>query len=280
MEVNCEGCAGCCIDWRPLSDVPTDSERRGRYRSLDDTYNLVPLTSDEIRRFVADGLGDVLVPRLFAAEEGVTVDGRTLATVDGRPGFYVGLRKPPKPVAPFGTDPAWLQACVFLDPQTLQCRIHGSDRYPSACADYPGDNLALAVETECERVERAFGGARLLDDARPDDAGIDPMPLGATVFAHPDPDRLTGCVERLAAGRETDADRAELVAVAAAHRPGSTEVDEVRYEQARTSILDADSWAGRAIAKWEQRAERTAPDPSTADDVEDSRGAPPTPGWD
>lgn len=29
MDVNCEGCAGCCIDWRALSPEDTDHERRG-----------------------------------------------------------------------------------------------------------------------------------------------------------------------------------------------------------------------------------------------------------
>ncbi len=29
MKVNCEGCAGCCIDWRPVSPAPSNHERRG-----------------------------------------------------------------------------------------------------------------------------------------------------------------------------------------------------------------------------------------------------------
>ncbi|WP_255151707.1 YkgJ family cysteine cluster protein [Halorarius halobius] len=280
MEVNCEGCAGCCIDWRSLSTAAGDYEQQGRYRPLDDTYTLVPLSSDELRRFVADGFGDVLAPRLFAADEGVAVDGHTLAAIEGTPVFQVGLRKPPKPVAPFDADPAWLDTCVFLDPTTLQCRIHGTDRYPEACATYPGDNLALDHETECERVEAAFGGDRLREQTPPDGAGIDPMPLGATVFGHPDAGRLAGVVERVAAARPTDTDRAELVAVAAAHRPGSLEVDRDRYESARAAVLDADSWAGRALDEWERRANRTEPAPSAARAVEDDRGAPPTPGWD
>lgn len=280
MEVNCEGCAGCCVDWRPLSEEAPDHERQGRYRSLDDTYNLVPLSGDEIRGFLDDGFGDVLVPRVFAADAGVTVDGYTLASVAGGPAFYVGLRKPPKPVAPFGAGPAWLDTCVFLDPETLQCRIHGGDRYPEACATYPGDNLALGVETECERVERAFDGDRLREDTPPEGAGIDPTPLGATVFVHPAPHRLDGVVERLAEGRATPEDRAEFVAVAAGHHPGSLDVDRAHYEEAYAAVLDAGSWGGRAIAAWERRADGEDPNPSDARAVEEDRGAPPTPGWD
>lgn len=280
MEVNCRGCAGCCLDWRPLAEVPPDHERRGRYRPLDNTYNLVPLSGDEVRAFLEAGYGDVLVPRVFTAEAGVTVDGYTLASVGGGPAFYVGLRKVPKPVAPFGTDPTWLDSCTFLDPETLQCRLHGDDHYPETCATYPGDNLALEVTTECERVETAFGGDRLGDETPPDGAGPGPTPLGSTVFVHPNPDRLTGAVERLASGTATTDDRAEFVAVAAGHRPGSLEVDRAHYEEAYAAVQEADSWAGRAIAAWERRATADAPDPADARAVEEDRGAPPTPGWD
>ncbi|MFB6161058.1 MAG: YkgJ family cysteine cluster protein, partial [Haloferacaceae archaeon] len=233
MEVDCQGCAGCCLDWRPLADEPSDHERRGGRPPVDDAYNLVPLVRDEVRDFVAAGLGDALVPRLFAAgpdEEGVTVDGVDLAAADGRPVFVVGLRKPPKPVAPFGGDRRWLRACAFLDPATLKCRIHGGDRYPSACRDYPGHNLALGEETECERVERAFGGERLVDGSDPETAGLalGPAALGAKVFAHPDPDRIAGAVARLRAGEPTAADRATFVGAAVGSRPGSLTVDERR----------------------------------------------------
>jgi hypothetical protein len=280
MEVNCEGCAGCCVDWRPLADDPLDHERDGRYRPLDDTYNLAPLSGDEVRAFLDAGYGDVLVPRVFAAETGVDVDGYTLAAVDGGPAFYVGLRKVPKPVGPFDTDPRWLDTCTFLDPETLQCRLHGDDHYPETCATYPGDNLALGVATECERVEDAFGGDRLRDATAPDGAGLEATPLGSTVFVHPDPDRLSGVVERLASGAATTDDRAEFVAVAAGHRPGSLDVDRAHYDEAFAAVRAADSWAGRAIAAWERRATRDDPDPTDAQAVEVDRGAPPTPGWD
>ena len=285
MRVDCAGCAGCCIDWRAVAPdaVDLDHERRGGLVPLDDTYNLVPLSSDEVRAFARAGLGDAMTPRLFAAREGpsVSVDGHDVAAVGGRPAFFVGLRKPPKPVAPFGLDPAWLPSCVFLDPETLQCRVHGDDRYPDACGTYPADNLALDAETECERVETAFGGERLLD-SDPGDATplLGTGALGATVFAHPDADRLAGRVDRIAAGEPTVEDRAEFVGVAAAARPGSLDVDADRYETARETVGNADSWVGRAIAEWKRRAEADAPDPKLAGDIEEHRGAPETAGWD
>lgn len=68
MDVNCEGCAGCCIDWRALAppDVDPEHERRRRFRPLDDVYNLTPLASDEVRAFLGEEWGDALTPRVFA----------------------------------------------------------------------------------------------------------------------------------------------------------------------------------------------------------------------
>lgn len=284
MDVDCEGCAGCCLDWRDIAPegINLDHERRGGLVPLDDTYNLVALSSDEVREYLRAGLGDAMTPRPFTADEGaVEIDGHELASVGGRPAFFVGLRKPPKPVTPFGTDPAWLPSCVFLDPTTLQCRIHGEERYPEACDTYPGDNLALDAETECERVEAAFGGERLLEGSAGD---AEPLlgvgALGATVFAHPDPDRLSGRIGRLAEGNPTDEDRAEFVAVAAASRPGTLETDQERYETAREQALDADSWVGKAIEEWHRRAESERPNPAAGRAVEERRGAPKTPRWD
>jgi len=298
MKVDCEGCAGCCIDWRPLTDQDVDHERRGRFQPLDDTYNLAPLRRDEVRAFVDAGYGDALQPRLFAAESGegeegaqdasVTIDGVDVAAVGGRPVFYVGLRKPPKPVGPFGRGTRWLDTCVFLDPTTLQCRIHGDDLYPRTCGEYPGENLALDVETECERVEQNFGesfGERLLDDEPPADVEplFGPTALGTKVFAHPDPERLAGVVSRLRDEGLTTDDRAEFVAVAVASSPATLAVNDPVYEQTREDVLAADSWAGGAIAEWADRAGETgaaAPPPDVASAVEDERGAPGTPGWD
>lgn len=283
MDVNCEGCAGCCIDWRALAPpgVDPEHERRGRFRPLDDVYNLTPLASDEVRAFLDEGWGEALTPRVFAAASGATVNvgGVDLAAIDGRPAFVVGLQKVPKPVAPFGSDSAWLPSCVFLDPGSLQCRIHGDDHYPEACATYPGDNLALGAETECERVERGFGGERLHADD-PGDARplFGPGALGGIVFAHPEPDRITAAVERIAAGAPTPEDRAEFTAVAAACCPGSLAVDRDRYRKARKRALAADSWIGRAAEAWRERAGDT-PDPSLGQVVEERRGAPETPGW-
>ena len=292
MEVDCEGCAGCCLDWRPLAPDDLDHERRGPYRPLDDTYNLAPVTADEVRTFLDRGYTAALTPRLFRTDDGphVTVGDVELAAVGDRPAFLVGLRKVPKPVAPFDTDPAWLDTCAFLDPATLQCRIHGEDAYPDTCATYPGSNLELGVETECERVERVHGGERLLEDTPPEDAtpAFGPGALGTRVFAHPDPDRIADAVERLAAGDPTGADRAEFVAVAAASAPGTAAVSDERYERALERIREARSWLDDAIAEWTERAdtrrdadgdEETTPDPAVARDVEDARGAPGTPGW-
>ena len=294
MELDCEGCAGCCVDWRPLDPAATGSDRTGPRPPLDDVYDLAPLTRDEVARFVEDGLGDAVVPRLFEPaerDETVTVDGTDLAAVDGRPVFVVGLRKPPKPVAPVGTDePRWLDACAFLDPTTLQCRIHGSDRYPRTCSTYPGHNLELGTETECERVEAAGGGDRLLDDAPPEDLpapAFGPQALGATVFAYPDPDALDGVVARLRDGEATPDDRARFAGAAVGSRPGSLSVSRERMSEAREHAREADSWVGRAIEAWSERAgddgERVALDRDACDrlvrETEDDAGAPGTPGW-
>lgn len=283
MEVNCEGCAGCCADWRSLADGDVDGARRGDYRPLDDVYRLVALSREDVRAFLDAGLGDAMRPRLFAAEEGVTVDGQTLAAVSGRPVFFVGLRKPPKPLAPVGSDdPAWFRACVFLDPDSLQCRVHGDEEYPAECAAFPGHNLALDAETECERVERETGDERLLDDDPPDalDAmRLGPGALGSKVFCYPDPDELDGVVERLVDGDLTDEDRARFVGAAAASAPGTVDVNDERMAEARERARETDSWVGRAAADWTDRA-GSDPDPSLGAAVEERRGAPATPGWD
>ncbi|MFC7070420.1 YkgJ family cysteine cluster protein [Halobaculum lipolyticum] len=290
MEVNCEGCAGCCLDWRPL-DAPGDREREGRYRALDDTYHLVPLSREGIRGFLDDGLGDALVPRLFASDGARTVelDGHRVAAIDGRPAFLVGLRKTPKPVAPFGGDRVWLDACAFLDPDTLRCRVHDTERYPDRCRTYPGHNLELDAETECERVERVHGapGDRLRDDAVPGDLPPPPLgrgALGSTVFLHPDPDALDGTVARLVAGESTREDRATFVASAAASAPGTGEVNAERFERERERALAADSWVGAADAAWravaDERGSRVDDDATpAAATVETDRGAPPTGPW-
>ncbi|MFC7204999.1 YkgJ family cysteine cluster protein [Haloferax namakaokahaiae] len=286
MHVDCEGCAGCCIDWRPVSPVPLDHERRGPRAPLDDTYNLVPLTRDEIRNFVNAGYGDVLTPRLWhASEGGVEIDGVGVAAIDGKPAFFVGFRKPPKPVAPFGLDPTWLRACAFLDPETLQCRIHDSDLYPDECREYPGHNLALEQDTECSRVERVHGGERLLDSTPPSDLRgllLGPHALGAKLFVHPEPERLDGVIERLRTRTLTPEDRAEFVGIAVGSHPGSTEVDQRRWNDARERALSAESWAGEAIEAWEAAATslgEPAIGAPLSETVEVARGAPETPGW-
>ncbi|OYR79523.1 zinc/iron-chelating domain-containing protein [Halorubrum distributum] len=295
MELDCEGCAGCCVDWRPLDPAAAGSDRTGPRPPLDDAYDLVPLTRDEVARFVDDGLGDALIPRLFEPAErddSVRIDGVELAAVDDRPVFVVGLRKPPKPVAPIGTDePRWLDACAFLDPTTLQCRIHDTDCYPRTCSTYPGQNLDLGAETECERVEAAGGGERLLDDEPPEDLpapAFGPQALGATVFAYPDPDGLDGAVVRLRDGAGTAGEARAVVGAAVGSRPGSLSVNRERMTEARERARGADSWVGRAIGAWTERAgddgERVALDREARDrlvrETEDDAGAPGTPGWD
>lgn len=286
MEVNCEGCAGCCIDWRAIAPAGLDDhERRGRFRPLDDVYNLVPLTRKDVQAFLDAGLADAMTPRLWRAEEGtvVEIDGVELAAIDGKPAFFVGLRKPPKPVAPFDReDAAWLPTCAFLDPETLQCRIHDTDVYPEECADYPGHNLALGVEAECERVESAFGGDRLLDDEPPAEQSgllLGPQAIGEKVFVHPEPDELSGVIERVVEGTLTADDRATFVAAAAAGSPGTTETNEEFYTEAYEQARIADSWVGRASEKWQSLAERDAGDPGLAGPIEEGLGAPETPGW-
>lgn len=282
MEVNCAGCAGCCIDWRALAPSDIDHERRGPREPIDDAYNLVPLTRDDVRDFVENGLGDAMTPRLWEADSGIEVDGTTLAAIDGEPAFFVGLRKPPKPVGPFERPPEWLPTCAFLDPTTLQCRIHSSEIYPEECAEYPGHNLALEAETECERVEEAFGGERLLEREVPEGLSgllLGPQAIGQKVFVHPDPDGLEGMIDRLRTGRATDADRAEFVAWAMASAPGTTGHSREVYERARERALETTSWVGESIAEWERRAGSEA-DPAVTRELEEARGAPETPGWD
>ncbi|SFC27676.1 hypothetical protein SAMN05444422_106179 [Halobiforma haloterrestris] len=323
MELNCEGCAACCMDWRPLLEEfdegdGVDRERRDRsgrrpFRDsdgdgdgrdpLDDDPNFVPLTRDEVRGFLDDGMAGALTPRFWHAregDEGVEIDGHTLAAVAGRPAFFVGLRKPPKPVAPFGREPTWLPACVFLDPETLQCRIHDDDRYPAECRAYPAHNFALEHETECERVEATVdrGTERLVSDevdVDTDSGGLllGTQAIGEKLFCHPRPDALEGTIRRIAAGEPTAADRAECLAVAAASSPGTLATSDYHYEEAKEraleSVPDADgnaSWVGPAIREWHRRAddvgERETEEgrADLAAAVELSRDAPETPGWD
>ncbi len=322
MEVDCAGCAGCCLDWRPLlesdpaataarddaeggtgSDADrgrqrlrdpvdrTDTEQGAPREPLDDGATVVPLTRDEGRAFLERGMAAALRPRFWRARDeadGVEIDGHTLAAVAGRPVFVVGLRRPPKPVAPFGREEStWLPACVFLDPTTLQCRIHDREFYPDECGAYPNRNLALEQETECERVEAAFGGERLLeaDHDDPDGLLLGPRAIGAKLFCHPRPADLAGIVDRAATGDLTRRDRAELIAVAAASSPGTLAISDHHYEWAKTRVLEAaddGSWVEPAIRDWNRHyrtAGETGPSPAIADGIEVDRGAPETPGW-
>ena len=313
MRLECEGCAGCCLDWRPLVPDGSDHERRGRREPLDDRYNFPQLSGREVRGFIQVGYGDALTVRLFAPAEGddaVCVDGHDLAAIRGRPVFLVGLRVAPKPVAPFGIDAdapdvdssdaaeadgsdapgrTWLDACVFLDPETLQCRIHGGEHYPETCSTYPGTNLRLGRETECERVEDGFGGDRLLDDDPPDDAPnpFDPGALGGSVFAHPSPDALEGAVDRVVDGDPLREHLVPFLSVAAGSAPGTLAVDDDRVRQAEAALREPEkgvesdgSWVGDAVSAWTERAgEPGIPVTESWADFDRKYGAPATPGW-
>ncbi|MGM0604596.1 MAG: YkgJ family cysteine cluster protein [Halobacteriota archaeon] len=288
MDVNCQGCAGCCIDWRPLVPDPIDHEHAGGRPPIDGTYNLVPLTGEEVRAFVDAGYGDAMTPRLFEAgpaDDSVSVDGYDLAAIGDRPVFYLGLRKPPKPVGPFDLDRRWLRSCAFLDPETLRCRIHGDDLYPDTCGHYPEHNLLLDAETECERVERSVDSRkRLVDPTLPADVERPPFGPGAVgykLFAHPDPEQLPGVVSRLAVNELTDADRAAFVAIACGSSPGTVEINDAVRDRCRRAALDASSWIGRSIEEWTDRADSvgsqaTVEAPGT---VETDYGAPDAGEW-
>ncbi|NGM68623.1 YkgJ family cysteine cluster protein [Natronolimnobius sp. AArcel1] len=301
MEVNCEGCAGCCMDWRPLLAEAGDDESANKRRAaplrddatrapLDGDTNFVPLTRDEVRAFLEAGMADALTPRFWRAadeHEAVEIDGYEIASVADRPVFFVGLRKPPKPVAPFDLEAeSWLPACVFLNPTTLQCRIHDSDLLPDECSAYPAHNIALEQETECERVEAAFGGDRLVDDSVPEDLDgllLGSQALGEKLFCHPEPEKLEGVIERTASGELTREDRADCLAIAAASSAGTMAISEYHYEWGREQALEeSDSWVTGVLEEWESRHENstTVPAAAVADAVETDRGAPETPGWD
>ena len=269
---------------------------------MDDRYNFPQLSGREVREFIEAGYGDALTVRLFEPADGddvVCVDGHDLAAIRGRPVFLVGLRVAPKPVAPFGIDDAqdengtdatgrtWHDTCVFLDPETLQCRIHGGDLYPETCSTYPATNLRLGRETECERVEDAFGDDRLLNDDPPDDAPspFDPGALGGSVFAHPSPDGLAGAVERVVDGNPRREYLIPFLAVAAGSAPGTLAVDDDRVRWAETTLRnpgenDDGSWVGNALSTWTERAgEPGTPVTESWVNADRKYGAPSTPGW-
>ena len=280
MEVDCAGCAACCIDWRPLdrqAHTPI-----GDTTALDERMNLVPLSSDDIRALVREGYGDVFRPRLWRPSDdqpSVCIDEVELVAIAGKPVFSVGLRQLRKPVAPFGQPSQSLRTCVFLDPSSLQCRIHESPAYPSACATYPGHHLLLAVESECERVEKRWETPKIIDDSVPPDIALPQLgvqALGSTVFLHPDPDRLSGVIERLSSETLSDDDRREFVAVAMSQSPGMPHVDDARYHNARKKLKHTTSWVSATAIEREGATEETS---SSVTSLELSHGAPKTPGW-
>jgi hypothetical protein len=100
------------------------------------------------------------------------------------------------------------------------------------------------------------------------------------VFAHPEPARLDGVVDRLVAGDLRATDRAEFVARALASSPGSLAVADDRVAAVRSEVLDASSWVGRAVDGWTDAAGAIGDRaPETAFGVEAGRAVPGTPGW-
>lgn len=286
VELNCQECAGCCIDWHSV--VPdrefTDTTFEG-YTPYDSRDKFVTVSSDEVRKFIQSGYGDGLIPRLFQPTDNqlgcMTIDGVELASIDSQPVFLMGLRSTRKPVAPFGLDPSWLPTCIFLDPDSLQCRIHNSKVYPDTCARYPADNLYFDAETECERVEQIFGEDRLLehDDSSPRPT-IGPGSVGGTVFLHPKPERLDGLIKPLLEDPAVEPGRIEFSAVAAASAPGVDHIDQERYEQVHSQLSGSTSWISEVADRWKQIYEMGKPtDHAETLDVEVPTGAPPTPGW-
>ncbi len=74
MEVNCEGCAGCCLDWRRLLEDRTYDRARGSIRDgdgnrdpIDDDPNFVALTRETVRTYLDQGVADALTPRFWDA---------------------------------------------------------------------------------------------------------------------------------------------------------------------------------------------------------------------
>ena len=53
----------------PLTDRDIEYERTGLFDPLDDAYDPVPLGREEIRRFIQQGYGDALRPRLWRAAD-------------------------------------------------------------------------------------------------------------------------------------------------------------------------------------------------------------------
>lgn len=280
MEVDCAECAGCCLDWRPLGR--TDDSPATDSRSIDDWVNFVTLSRDDISALLAAGYGDVFRPRLWYADEadaGATVDAIDIATIAGNPVFSVGLRQVWKPVGPFGQVPSQLETCVFLDPMTLQCRIHTTDHYPTTCSTYPGQHLLMDVETECERVESHWAIPRLLEDSLPEDLHappLGPQSLGSTVFVHPEPDDLSGSIDRLRRDQLTRDDRIEFAAIALAQSPGMPQIDRTKYATARERLESAISWVTESR---ERLVQESNPTPAAVSICESNRGAPKTDGW-
>jgi hypothetical protein len=103
--------------------------------------------------------------------------------------------------------------------------------------------------------------------------------VGHTVFAHPHPEDLDGVVDRIESDRVRREDRASFVAAAAASAPGTTGIEQHRFEDVREQVREAGGWIEEAIEAWDGHSESHPPDPALGRSVEITRGAPETPGW-
>mgnify|MGYP000742330397 CR=1 FL=1 len=153
MNLRCAGCAGCCVDWRPLDPAAAGTDRTGDRHPLDDAYDLVPLTRDEVAAFLADGLADVLRPRLFTpapADDRVAIDGIDVAAVDDRPVGYAIVIPGPETVAYLP------ELAVAPDRQR---EGYGSALLEYVCAELAGDGydqLRLSVLAVDERARQFY----------------------------------------------------------------------------------------------------------------------------
>jgi len=208
--------------------------------TLDDAYDLVPLTRDEIAGFVDDGLGDVLVPRLFEPAEGdsaVRIDGVDIAAAGDRPVFAIGLRKPPNrsrrsaPTSIAGSTPAssstrprssagFTATSATREPaRRIQLTTSNWTPRPSASASRPPAVATASSTTRSPTTPRrpcsAPRGRR--------DRLCAPRPQRSRRRDRPDP-----------RGAAHPDDRARFVGAAVGSSPGSLSVDRDRMAEARS----------------------------------------------
>ncbi len=286
MKLNCKECAGCCIDWRSMAskNIDMNHEWRGKYKPIDNTYNLVVLTKDDIVNLLQSGYVDSMTPRLFySSKKSIEINGISIASIDEKPIFFIGIRKVKKPVSPFGKDSRWLPSCIFLDPSNLQCRIHDSEIYPESCFNYPKNNIALDLETECERVEKNFNQRRLKNEEgikETSNVFFGPEVIGHKIFVYQNKNELSNIINDIKKNNLDKKQRYKFIATAIASSPGSTTINKKKFQEALSKAYESESWINDTINDWKQRKQNEKPNPKKSGIVETKRGAPKTPGWD